>query len=139
MLDLGAASGTFGFEAISRGAMLVTFVERSARLCTYIRKNLSDLGLKEGHCEVVEMEILPYLRRNARRRRTWDIVYLDLPETEGHAAIVEYLSRGNTLEPSGLLIIQHTSSTSYPEKMSQLNRWRTVDQGETILSIYERI
>jgi 16S rRNA (guanine966-N2)-methyltransferase len=139
VLDLGAASGTYGIEAISRGAMLATFVERSARLCTYIRKNLAELGIKDGHGEVVEMEILPYLKRNARRRRTWDIVFLDLPEADGHAAIVEYISRGNTVKQSGLLIIQHASSTSFPEKMSLLNRWRTVDQGETILSIYERI
>lgn len=139
VLDLGAASGTFGIEAISRGAMLATFVERSARLCSYIRKNLAELGIKNGHGEVVEMEILPYLKRNTRRRRTWDIVYLDLAENDGHAAIVEYLSRGNTIKHAGVLIIQHPSSTSYPEKMSQLNRWRTVDQGETILTIYERI
>ena len=139
MLDLGAASGTFGIEAISRGAMLATFVERSARMCSYIRKNLAELGVKDGHGEVIEMEILPYLQRNSRRRRMWDVVYLDLPAGDGHAEIVEYLSRGLTIKTSGLLIIQHQSSTSYPERMSQLSRWRTIEQGETILTIYERI
>ena len=139
ILDLGAACGTIGIEAISRGAMLVTFVERSARMCAYIRKNLTELGIKDGHGEVVEMEALPYLRRTARRRRTWDIVYLDLPEGDGHAAVLEHLSRSTTIIPSGLLIIQHSSATSYPDKISRLTRWRKVDQGETILSIYERI
>ncbi|HVF30100.1 MAG TPA: RsmD family RNA methyltransferase [Pyrinomonadaceae bacterium] len=139
ILDLGAASGTFGIEAISRGAMLATFVERSARMCTYIKKNLTELGIKDGHGEVIEMEILPYLKRNARRRRTWDIVYIDLPDGDAHVAILDYLSRGHTIRQSGLLIIQHASSRSYPEKLSQLNRWRIVDQGETILTIYERM
>lgn len=119
--------------------MLVTFVERSARMCTYIRKNLAELGIKEGHGEVIEMEALPYLKRTARRRRNWDIVYLDLPGGDSHTAVVEYLSHGTTIIPSGLLIIQHSSATTYPDKISRLTRWRKVDQGETILSIYERI
>jgi 16S rRNA (guanine966-N2)-methyltransferase len=139
ILDLGAACGTIGIEAISRGAMLVTFVDRSARMCTYIRKNLSELGIKDGHGEVVEMEALPYLIRTARRRRTWDIVYLDLPEGDARAAVLEHLSRSPTIVPSGLLIIPHSSASTYPDKISRLTRWRKVDQGETILSIYERI
>ena len=139
ILDLGAACGTIGIEALSRGAMLVTFVERSARLCSYLRKNLEALGIKNGHGELVEMEILPFLIKSARRRRNWDLVYLDLPVDDGHAAILEYLSRGSTIKPTGLLIIQHASSTSYPDNLSKLTRWRTVDQGETILTMYERM
>jgi 16S rRNA G966 N2-methylase RsmD len=119
--------------------MLVTFVDRSARMCTYIRKNLSELGIKDGHGEVVEMEALPYLIRTARRRRTWDIVYLDLPEGDTRSAVIEHLSRSTTIIPSGLLLIQHSSAATYPDKISRLTRWRKVDQGETILSIYERI
>ena len=139
ILDLGAAAGTIGIEAISRGAMLVTFVERSARMCTYLRKNLAELGIKEGHGEIVEMEALPFLIRNARKRRSWDIVYVDLPGGDQHSAVIEYLSRGSTVKPSGLVCVQHASSAPFPEKISKLSRWRTVDQGETILTIYERM
>ena len=61
-LDLGAGVGTMGIEAISRGAMLSTFVERSARSCNFIRKNLDALGIKDGHGELVEMEIRDLLK-----------------------------------------------------------------------------
>lgn len=139
ILDLGAACGTIGIEAISRGAMLVTFVERSARMCTLLRKNLAELGIRDGHGEVVEMEAMPFLVRSTRRRRVWDIVYLDIPSDDAHSSLVEYLGRGSNIKQSGLLVIQHPPTASFPEKISNLNRWRIVDQGETILTIYERM
>ncbi len=139
ILDLGAGVGTIGIEAISRGAMLVTFVERSARMCTLIRKNLSDIGVKDGHGEVVEIEILPFLKKVWRRKRVWDVVYLDLPHDEEHAAILDCLSTGCAIKSRGLLIIEHTSEFSHPDHVKQLRRWRTIDHGEKILTIYERI
>ena len=139
ILDLGAAAGTIGIEAISRGAMLVTFVDRSARMCSYIRKNLAAFEIKDGHGEVVEMEALPFLIRNAKRRRTWDIVYLDIPVGDEHTSLVDFLGRGKSVTESGLLIIQHPSSASLPEKIGRLNRWRSIDKDGTMLTIYERI
>lgn len=139
ILDLGAGVGTIGIEAISRGAMLVTFVERSARMCTLIRKNLSDVGVKDGHGEVVEIEILPFLKKAGRRKRVWDVVYLNLPHDEEHAAILDCLSGGCAIKSRGLLIIEHTSEFSHPDTVKQLRRWRTIDHGERILTIYERI
>jgi 16S rRNA (guanine(966)-N(2))-methyltransferase RsmD len=139
ILDLGAGVGTIGIEAISRGAMLATFVERSARMCTLIRKNLSDIGIKDGHGEIAEAEILPFLKNAARRKRVWDVVYLDLPHNDEHTAILDGLSGGAAIKPRGLLIIEHTPEFSYPDNIKQLRRWRTIDQGEKILSIYERI
>lgn len=139
ILDLGAGSGTIGIEAISRGAMLATFVERSARMCSFIRKNLDGMGVKNGHGEIVEMEIIPFLKRSVRRKRAWDIVYLDLPDGDEHAAILDHLSRGAAIRTGGLLLLEHHVTTSYPDNITKLKRWRTIDQGETILSIYERI
>ncbi len=139
ILDLGAGAGTIGIEAISRGAMLVTFVERSARMCTYLRRNLNDLEIKDGHGEVVEMEILPFLIKAARRKRRWDVIYLNVPEGDECAAILEHLGRGNSIPSGGLLLYEHTSETTCPDHVTNLKRWRTIDQGQTILSVYERI
>jgi len=139
ILDLGAGSGTIGLEAISRGAMLATFVERSARMCSFIRKNITAMGIKDGHGEVVELEIVPFLIRSALRKRCWDIVYLDLPHGDEHTDIIERLSRGPCIKSKGLLIIEHPASVTHPDTINQLKRWRTLDHEETILSIYERI
>jgi 16S rRNA G966 N2-methylase RsmD len=139
VLDLGAGCGTIGIEAISRGAMLSTFVERSARMCTLIRKNLTEIGIKDGHGEVVETEILLFLQKAARRKRVWDIVYLDLPAGDEQAAIFDGLSSGSAIKLRGLLIIEHTPEVPHPDNIKQLRRWRTIDNGGRILTIYERI
>lgn len=139
VLDLGAGSGTIGIEAISRGAMLATFVERSARMCTLLRKNLADIGIKNGHGEVFEAEIMPFLKNASRRKRVWDVIYFDLPPGEEHAAILDGISGGAAIKSRGLLIIEHTPDISHPDTIKQLRRWRTIEHGEKILSIYERI
>ncbi|HEX6124196.1 MAG TPA: RsmD family RNA methyltransferase [Pyrinomonadaceae bacterium] len=139
ILDLGAGCGTIGIEAISRGAMLATFVERSGRTCSFLRRNLTELGIKDGHGEVVEMEILPFLIRAGRRKRCWDIVYFNIPESEERRVILDQLACGCALKTGGLLLFEHGPPASFPDQLNQLKRWRTVDQGETILSIYERI
>lgn len=139
VLDLGAGAGTIGIEAISRGAMLATFIERSARMCTFLRRNLTELGVKAGHGEVFEEEILPFLKKASRRNRSWDIVYFDLPDADECAAILDYLGRGGTIKTGGLLLMAHSCAAAYPESFSKLKRRRTIEQGETILSIYERI
>jgi 16S rRNA (guanine(966)-N(2))-methyltransferase RsmD len=137
-LDLCAGSGTVGIEAISRGAIISTFVERSARMCSFIKKNLESCGIKEGHGEICEMEVAPYLKKMWKRRRFWDVVYFDPPYNENYDEAMKYFSRGATVTPGGVLVIEHHSEMFFPEKIGVLKRFRVVVQGETTLSFYER-
>ena len=137
-LDLYAGSGTMGIEAISRGAIISTFVERSSKMCSFIKKNLAACGIKEGHGEVAELEVLPFLKRMARRRRFWDVVYLDPPNDADYEEVLSYLKRGTALKPAGVLVIEHPAEMFFAETLGVLKRWRVVAQGDTALSFYER-
>ena len=137
-LDLCAGNGTVGIEALSRGAMLGTFVERSQRMCTCIRRNLELCGVKDGHSEVVGMEAIPFIRRAGRRRRFWDIVYCDPPFGSDYEAYFKCFGNGYTLRPGGLLVIEHRTELFFPERIGLLKRWRVITKDETALSIYER-
>jgi 16S rRNA (guanine(966)-N(2))-methyltransferase RsmD len=137
-LDLCAGSGTMGIEAISRGAIISTFVERSAKMCSYIKKNLAACGIKEGHGEVCEMEVLPFLKKMAKRRRIWDVVYLNPPYDADYEEILNFLKRGTALKPTGVLVIEHHAEMFFPENFGVMKRWRVVVQDETALSFYER-
>lgn len=137
-LDLCAGAGTVGIEAISRGAMISTFVERSAKMCSFIKKNLESCEIKEGHGEIVEMEVLPFLKKMAKRRRYWDVVYFDPPYDSDYEEILEALSRGSAINPGGTLVVEHHAEMFFPEKIGVLRRWRVIVQGETSLSFYER-
>lgn len=137
-LDLCAGSGAVGFEAISRGALLGTFVERSAKMCGFIKKNMETLGIKEGHAEIFEIEVLPFLKQMAKRRRHWDVVFLDPPYDANYDEILKFFSRGICVKPNGMLVIEHHAEMFFPEKLGVMTRWRVIIEGDSALSFYER-
>jgi 16S rRNA (guanine(966)-N(2))-methyltransferase RsmD len=137
-LDLCAGSGTVGIEAVSRGALLGTFVERSARMCSFVKKNLATCAIKDGHGEVFEMEVVPFLKEMKKRKRCWDVVYFDPPYDADYDEVLKYLSRGTALNIGGTLVIEHHAEMFFPEKIGQLKRWRVVVQGDSALSFFER-
>ncbi|MGI8495902.1 MAG: 16S rRNA (guanine(966)-N(2))-methyltransferase RsmD [Pyrinomonadaceae bacterium] len=137
-LDLCAGSGTVGIEAVSRGALVCSFVERSAKMCGIIKKNLETIGIKEGHGEVFETEAVPFLKQMAKRRRFWDVVFFDPPYDTDYDEILSYLSRGVGIKLHGTLVIEHHAEMFFPERLGVLQRWRVIVLGESALSFYER-
>lgn len=137
-LDLCAGSGMVGLEAISRGALLATFVERSAKRCSLIRNNMEACGVKTGHGEVVEAEAAPFLKRMEKRRRCWDVVYYDPPLDADYDEVLNFFARGAALKTRGVLVIEHHAEMFFPETLGALRRWRVLAQGETSLSFYEK-
>lgn len=73
-LDLFAGSGALGFEALSRGAARVVFVERQREAVRRLRENATRLGA-EG-AEIVLSEAMDWLRRDGRK---FDLIFLDPP------------------------------------------------------------
>lgn len=73
-LDLFAGSGLLGFEALSRGAARVVFVEQHHRAAAQLRHNAELLGA--GNAEIVEADSLAWLKRPAE---PFDVVFLDPP------------------------------------------------------------
>jgi 16S rRNA (guanine(966)-N(2))-methyltransferase RsmD len=138
-LDLCAGNGTIGIEALSRGAMLGSFVERSARMCTCIKKNLEKCGVLDGHSEVFQMEAVPFLRRVGKRRRFWDVVHCATPCDSDHATLLKCFGNGYSIRPGGMLILEHTSDISFPEKVGLLRRWRVLAKDDLTFTIYERL
>ena len=137
-LDLCAGSGMVGLEAISRGAMLATFVERSAKMCSVIRKNMEACGVKTGHGEVLQAEAAPFLKQMEKRRRSWDVVYYDPPYDATYDEILDFFARGAALKTRGVLVVEHHAEMFFPEIFGAMKRWRVLVQGETALSFYEK-
>src|SRR5215472_12723820 len=55
VLDLFAGSGSFGLEALSRGAREVVFVDRARAATAAIGRNLSQLGLLD-HASIINAD-----------------------------------------------------------------------------------
>ncbi len=75
VLDLYAGTGAIGFEALSRGAASVTFVELHAPTAQAIRATAADLGVG-SRCTVV---LAPAEKAASRVPGHFDFVYADPP------------------------------------------------------------
>jgi 16S rRNA (guanine966-N2)-methyltransferase len=78
VLDLFAGSGSFGFEALSRGASECMFVEASKHAEGIIRANGNKLGFNSKF-KVTKSKVDDYLNKPARRDDEYDIIFIDPP------------------------------------------------------------
>lgn len=78
VLDLFAGSGSLGFEAASRGAVEVTFVENAPKAATCLRGNVDHFGFGTV-CRVLEKDVATVVRG---RSEPFDIIFIDPPYGE---------------------------------------------------------
>jgi 16S rRNA (guanine966-N2)-methyltransferase len=76
VLDLYAGTGAVGIEALSRGAVEASFVERSAKAASAIRDNLRRTKF-EGSVHTIE--VVRWLLKHAAPQGGFDVVVLDPP------------------------------------------------------------
>lgn len=137
-LDLCAGTGAIGIEALSRGAGHCTFVDKSRRACALIEENLDALGIPEEQTEILSVPAENFVNRTFEQG--WDIVFFDPPYETNYAVILHGFGSpdANLLNPGGIFIAEHHSKSLLPETAQELRRWRTLKQGGTCLSFYEK-
>ena len=99
--DLFAGSGALGFEALSRGAASVTFVESDARAAAIIKRNAERLGAA-GQVQVLGASALALPRSTS-----FDLIFADPPYATGSGtAVVEAVAKAGWLAPGGWMSIE---------------------------------
>ena len=71
--DLYAGAGSFGLEALSRGARSAVFVENGARALDALKKNIGTVGLGGG---VAPVKVRQFLEVN---QKSFHLVFIDPP------------------------------------------------------------
>ena len=77
ILDLFSGVGSFGLEAISRGATNIVFVENYIKVLPILKKNIKSLNL-EDKCEIFEEDIFEDFNFKDLGKK-FDIIFLDPP------------------------------------------------------------
>jgi 16S rRNA (guanine966-N2)-methyltransferase len=140
-LDLCAGSGAVGIEALSRDAAHATFVDQSRKICALIETNLDEFGVDENDSEVVNGEAVDFLRRPVKKERSpFDIAFFDPPYEADYDAVLERLGedKGVLLATDAIVIVEHHKKRELKEAFGALHRYRTLKQGDSVLSFYER-
>jgi len=109
-LDLFAGSGALGFEALSRGAASVTFVERNRKAAAALKSNAQMLGA--AGVEVIVKPAASFLRTAGTRR--WDIVFFDPPFDDHVAPGLLEAVRADALAPGGVIYVEGARRNPLP-------------------------
>lgn len=136
VLDLFSGTGSLGIECISRGARLVDMVESHGKSITIIRKNLENLGIKEGF-QIHRADAFDYIKKYSGP--AYDIVLADPPFTEKYAHDLA-LSIGSSglLHEHSVLVIEASSKERMEEQYPGLNRLDQRKFGDKHLNFFEK-
>jgi 16S rRNA (guanine966-N2)-methyltransferase len=127
--DLFAGSGALGFEAQSRGAGPVTFVESDPKAAAVIRRNAEKLG--------ASIQLLPGSALALPRSQAFDLVLADPPYASGSGtAVVEAITKADWLAPSGWMSIETSRDDQVDPGKLQVETTRVV--GRARLTILRR-
>lgn len=112
-LDLFAGSGALGFEALSRGAAEVVFVERDPVAAKSIANMLVQLRCDRGQVE--HDDAFAWLERGRRSTSPFDTVFLDPPYGEEWLpAVATTLERGGWLAPDARIYLESAAARGEP-------------------------
>ena len=110
ILDLYSGIGSFGFEAISRGAKKVTFIEKSKDAANILRKNIDNLAIK-NNIELFNSDIGYIL--DIEKVDKFDIFFLDPPFADkSFIEIIKLIKRKKIFKKKNLVIIHREKKTN---------------------------
>lgn len=125
ILDLFAGTGSYGLEALSRGAAGATFVERERKIIRDLKLNLANTcksaNLPSDIGRIEHREVIEYLRYC---EASFDLVFLDPPYSEFAklgTRIFELLRIRHLVKADSLLIQE-----SPPEERKDFPGWSLV-------------
>jgi 16S rRNA (guanine966-N2)-methyltransferase len=129
VLDLFAGTGALGLEALSRGAVEVTFVDDGAKALALIRANIAKMRA-EGETKVLRQDAM---RLGPNSAAPFGLIFLDPPYGKGlgEASLVAALKSG-WLAPGAVVVWEEGAVPAVPKGFCQVDQ-RTY--GDTVVML----
>ena len=140
VLDLYAGTGALGFEALSRGASRVVFVDNHVASSRILRENVTRCGHEE-RCVVVTQDVETFLDTppSFGEPPAFDIIFADPPyHTTDLARLLERLSLSGTIASQGVVVLEHFFKRAVPSRIGALTQTRQSRYGDAVLTFYQR-
>lgn len=142
-LDIFAGSGAIGFEALSRGAKCVSFIDIDKLSIDVIHKNLDSLQAK-AFAKIYQGDAIDILIKLSKLKISFDIIYVDPPyqnivifeekEILLSVVILKIIEKENLLNSKGILFIEEGQKLDTTELcLQKLSLKRIKKQGRTFL------
>ena len=135
-VDLFAAAGGVGIEAMSRGAYMVHFVENHPVALEFLQKNIEACGVPVGAYRIHRTDVKSFLEGGVLKDEPVRIVFADPPYGEDHAGTVVAHFEKNIYPHIESLILEHRGTAEF-----DVGRWLRVEKtrrfGDTFLTFLE--
>jgi len=139
VLELFAGTGAFGFEALSRGAHFVAFVEKDRKTAEVLSRTARDLDVRDDVL-ILNRPALHAVKWLGNRGKEFQIVFLDPPYKEDWIPRVlhdpVFLS---LLAARGVVIIERDARTHGSSIPSQLRKRFERTYGGTLIEMLHRV
>ncbi len=139
ILDLYSGSGSLGLEALSRGALDVTFVDHADAAIKVIQKNLQELALMPK-ARVIQGDVLRTIKKLEKEESLFSLIFVDPPYDQGlvKKTLIE-LDRSAILAPFAQIVVGHSQQEELPNSLQALEITRTKKIGQSYLSFLFRV
>ena len=135
--DLFAGSGNLGFEALSRGALHVLFVENHPRRIGIIRKNSIQLG-QDDRVRIIRGDVVKTIISLGRKGNRFDIVFADPPyRLPCITGLPRIIGEAGILNEGGVFVLEHPVWLAGDISPGGLRVRSSKRYGETCVMIFE--
>ena len=134
VLDAYSGSGALGFEALSRGARSVVFLESDRATLGVLRANAARLGVEDRSSFLLGPAAQSL--RGGRGAGPFDLILADPPYAAGQAERFLPLA-AERLAPGGRIVVERETGREPPDpRPFGLERFRTARYGGSSLDLY---
>lgn len=129
--DIFAGGGAVGFEALSRGAASVTFIDNDQITLRYLYKNIQGF---EASVNVIGFDAVKAIEKIKTSR--FDLIFLDPPYNMNLVApVIEKIAEYNLLTENGIVVVERHKKEviSLPDKLALYKEKKYSDTIITIL------
>ncbi len=110
ILDLFAGFGSLGFEALSRGAGSVCFVDQHVDALKALKATALQLGVQES-VKIVNGDVSAFLGRATGQ---FDLLFCDPPYSwPDYDRLIESIFAGTLLAVEGFLLVEHSAHLDF--------------------------
>jgi 16S rRNA (guanine(966)-N(2))-methyltransferase RsmD len=134
VLDLYAGTGSFGFEALSRGCAEAVFVEANGELCELLEKNSESLGVKD--LVKIEEGKIEKLSDSFWNSADFNLVFADPPYEQFPLLCTDRIAL--LMNEDGIFVYEFSSRNKFQSDISGLDLIKTKVYGDTSFAFYRK-
>lgn len=137
VLDLFAGTGSLGIECLSRGAKECVFVDISKESISIVKSNIKKARV-ENESSIINSDFNDAIKKLQVQNKKFDVIFMDPPYYKDmFVKALESIDNAKLLEYEGIIIIEHDTKDTFPERIGSLEKNRSKKYGNTTLTFYK--